>query len=81
MVGSCFTNKHYTRLENLANDKSSNLVQKFVNYGRKKFYNIGPWAQGYKTFYVHKLRTKKAYNIGPRAQYYITFLSILHEFS
>jgi hypothetical protein len=27
-----------------------------VNYRGKKFYNIGPWAQGYKTFFVHKLR-------------------------
>ncbi len=31
-------------------DKHSSLLQKFVNYGEKKFYNIGPWAQCYKTF-------------------------------
>ena len=27
-------------------DKHSSLLQKFVNYGRKKFYNIGPAVQG-----------------------------------
>ncbi len=26
----------------LARDKRSSLLRKFVNYGRKKFYNIGP---------------------------------------
>jgi hypothetical protein len=31
------------RLERLARDKHSNLSPKFVNYGQKKFYNIGPW--------------------------------------
>jgi hypothetical protein len=41
-VGSCFTNRHWTRLEKLALGKHSSLLQKFVNYGRKKFYNIGP---------------------------------------
>jgi len=29
-------------LEKLARDTPSNLFWKFVNYGRKKFYNIGP---------------------------------------
>ncbi len=29
----------------------SNLLQKFINYGRKKFYNIGPRANAKKTFY------------------------------
>jgi hypothetical protein len=41
-VGSCFTNRHYTKLERLAMDKHSSLLRTFVNYGRKKFYNIGP---------------------------------------
>jgi hypothetical protein len=31
-----------TRLEKLARDKHSSVLPKFVNYGRKKFYNIGP---------------------------------------
>jgi hypothetical protein len=31
------------RLERLSRDKHSSLLQKFVNYGRKKFYN---WTQG-----------------------------------
>ncbi len=28
----------------LAIHKHSNLLQKFLKYGRKKFYNIGPWG-------------------------------------
>jgi hypothetical protein len=27
----------------LAKDKQSSLLRTFVNYGHKKFYNIGPW--------------------------------------
>ncbi len=30
------------RLGKLVRDKRSSLLQNFVNYGRKKFYNIGP---------------------------------------
>jgi hypothetical protein len=52
----CFTRvgfglicKQYTFLEWLATHKDYNLVQTFVNYGRKRFYNIGPWS--YKHFY------------------------------
>ncbi len=26
-------------------DKNSSLLRKFVNYGQKEFYNIGPWSQ------------------------------------
>jgi hypothetical protein len=37
----------WTRLEKLARDKHSSLVQKFVNYEQKKFYDIGPWGQCY----------------------------------
>ncbi len=33
---------HKTRLERLARDKHSSLLQKSVNYGQKKFNNIGP---------------------------------------
>ncbi len=36
--------KQYTRLERLARDKHPGLLQKFVSYGRKKFYNIGLWS-------------------------------------
>jgi hypothetical protein len=49
----CPTHKHLAGLER---DKRSSLLQKFVNYGRKKFYKIGPWAQCYKTFFVRNLR-------------------------
>jgi hypothetical protein len=44
-VGSGLTHKHQTRLERLARDNHSKLVQKFVNYGHKKFYRIGPWFE------------------------------------
>ncbi len=37
-----FTHKRQTRLERAAKDKLSSLLRKFVNYRRKKFYNIGP---------------------------------------
>ncbi len=33
--------KHWTGLERLARDKHSRLLRKFINYGRKKFYNYG----------------------------------------
>jgi|APCry1669189369_1035219.scaffolds.fasta_scaffold381320_1 hypothetical protein len=33
---------HWTRLERLAREKHSGLLFTFVNYGRKKFYNIVP---------------------------------------
>jgi hypothetical protein len=32
-------------MEELARDKHSSLLQKFVIYGWKKFYNIGSWAE------------------------------------
>ncbi len=32
-----------TRLERLASDKHSCLLQSFVNYDRKRFYSNGPW--------------------------------------
>ncbi len=35
---------HRTRLEKPARDKRSSLLRTFVNYARKKFYNIGPSA-------------------------------------
>jgi hypothetical protein len=33
-----------TRLKRLARKKHSSLLQKFVNYGQKKVYNMGPGA-------------------------------------
>ncbi len=41
-VSSGLTNNHYTRLKRQARDKHYSLLRTFVNYGRKKFYNIGP---------------------------------------
>ncbi len=37
-----FSGKYYTRLEKFARDKHFNLVQKFVNYGRKFFIILAP---------------------------------------
>ncbi len=37
--------KHQTTLEKLAMGKHSSLLPKFVNYGRKKLYNIGSRAK------------------------------------
>ena len=31
------------KMESLARDKHSSLLQKYVNYGRKMFYSTGPW--------------------------------------
>ncbi len=45
-----FICKHQTRLEWPARDKHSSLLRKFVNYGRKKFFNIGPRFIGQMTF-------------------------------
>ena len=50
-VTSCHTRKHYTILERLARDEHSSLLRKFVTYGRKKFYNIGPRDGCCKFFY------------------------------
>ncbi len=36
------THQHYTKLERLAKDKHSSLLQKYVYYGCKKFYSTGP---------------------------------------
>jgi hypothetical protein len=33
------TCKHWTRLDRSAREKHSSLLRKFVNYGRKRFYN------------------------------------------
>ncbi len=37
LVGSVLNCKHYTKLERLARDKHSSLLQKSVSYGRKIF--------------------------------------------
>ncbi len=40
-VGSRLSHKHQAKLERLASDEHSKLLLTFVNYGRKKFCNIG----------------------------------------
>jgi len=51
-VGYGLTHKRWTRLERLARDKHSSLLQKYVNYGHKKFYNTGPGM--FRNFYLVK---------------------------
>ncbi len=41
------THKLQTRLERFARDNHTSLLQKFINYDRKMFYNIGPRQRGY----------------------------------
>jgi hypothetical protein len=38
------------RAENLARDKHSSLIQKFVNYGRKSFITLAPGVDSVKPF-------------------------------
>jgi hypothetical protein len=48
--GNCgLTNKHSNRLEKLARDKHSSLLQKSVNYGCKKLYSTGPRLESLRT--------------------------------
>jgi hypothetical protein len=42
--GSSLFGKYKTRLERLAKDKHSSLLQKLINYGHKKVYNIDTWS-------------------------------------
>ncbi len=42
-VGAGLMCKHFVRLDKISCDKHSSLLQTIINYGRKKFYNIGPW--------------------------------------
>ncbi len=52
-----FAHKQYTRLERLVGEKHSSLLQKFVSYGRKKFYNTGPrWRRWQRSSF--KIRRK-----------------------
>ncbi len=37
-------NEHQTKLEKLASYEHSMLLLKYINYDRKKFFNIGPWS-------------------------------------
>ncbi len=40
-------------------DKHSSLLRTFVNYGRKKFYNIGPWCKQKMTSFRGQARWAK----------------------
>jgi hypothetical protein len=42
----------------LPRDKRSSLLRKFVNYGQKKFYNIGTW--------MYRLESENMSGIDPR---------------
>ncbi len=49
-VGSCFTNKHYNRLEKLTIDKHCSLLRQFENYGCNFFITSTPGANVIKNF-------------------------------
>ncbi len=55
-VGSDLARKHQTKLEKLVRDQHNSLLRKFGKYSSRKFYNIGPLGQCYKSFYGRKLR-------------------------
>jgi hypothetical protein len=55
-AGCGLTLKHETRLERPTRDKYYSLLVTIVNYGLKKIYNILPWGQCYKTFFVRDLQ-------------------------
>jgi hypothetical protein len=44
-----------TIVEKLSRLKDYRLIRKFMNYGQKRFYNIGLMGQCYKTFYGRDL--------------------------
>jgi hypothetical protein len=39
------SHKHKTSPEKLVSDKRSSILQKFVNYGHRNFYNIDPRSE------------------------------------
>jgi hypothetical protein len=44
-------NIHSTRLERLAGDEHSGILQKYVNYNCKKFYSSGPRVPSHNTLF------------------------------
>ncbi len=61
-VGSSLTRKFQTRLESVDGGKHSSLLQTFVNYGRKKIYNIEPsWPS-----FCHHCKEKISQSVGPQ---------------
>ncbi len=64
-IGSSITSKYQTSLERLARDKHSSVLRKFVNYGQKKFYNIGPRSQFYKNSLLSHRRCGKSRAFDP----------------
>ncbi len=53
-VGSSLIHKHWTILEGIATDKPSSLLRTFVNYGRKKFFIIGPRSERNRRLFSEK---------------------------
>jgi hypothetical protein len=59
-------------LEGLARDKRSSLLRTFVNYGRKKFYNIGSGGKNFRLIGPEKKLARFGYFRGA-----MTFLPML----
>jgi hypothetical protein len=57
-IGSGLTRKHYTRLERLAWEKHSSLLDPYVSYGEKSFVTTNPVAQIQNFFFVTNAQGK-----------------------
>jgi hypothetical protein len=55
----------------LPRPKHSSLLRKLVNYGRKKFYNIGPWHTN--------VRIARKGLQGPNTVAYLSFASVTEK--
>jgi hypothetical protein len=72
--------KYQTRLDRLARDKCSSLLQKFANYGRKKFYRICYWLE-IKQNKMKAMFTHTWVSVPRSGQYYKTLLGIIYTTS
>jgi hypothetical protein len=72
LVGFFLTHRHYTILERLAGGEQSSLLRKFITYGRKKFYYVGP-----RTFDLGTLAHPPPLyrHQGPYSKHFISFVT------
>ncbi len=54
-VGSGLPHKHRARLERFIRDKHTSMLQTFVNYNWKRFYNIGPFTLKHFTAVIYSV--------------------------
>jgi hypothetical protein len=68
-------------VESPSMDKHSSLLQSFVNYGRKKLYNIGPKGDSWVvelSFTDHEVVGSNPTNAYTRVSSYRTFSSVIY---